>query len=369
MIVAAFLFLSAITRCAQTQAPPVPPVPAALNPPTQDIASAHSPEGPFAPPEKRLLKYILPSSQAWMNGEDAAIPTEQEGIKRGYNSRNYLRFGRSDEEKRGGRNFLRFGRGDFTDFETDDELDDALEKRGRNFLRFGRSPSRNFLRFGRSDGEELDMTRGPMEFAEGLHNEVEDIPAEEKRGAHKNYLRFGRGNRNFLRFGRGEDRNFLRFGRSVDRQLTCEGCEDEQKTLEITSTPSPTPIQPMSRAKHEVSAVRSGDNTESFESGESNTQRFKRSAPGYYDYVAFSPRSPASWALDVLPEEEVIDDSSSEESPDMKKRSYNRSFLRFGRNRNFLRFGKRDEADSSSNEPMEYPRYVRAPARNFLRFG
>lgn len=91
----------------------------------------------------------------------------------------------------------RFGRGDISDYDTEGELDNSLEKRGRNFLRFGRNPSRNFLRFGRSDMEGL--SRGPMEFAEGLEDEVEDLPIEEKRAAHKNYLRFGRGNRNFLR--------------------------------------------------------------------------------------------------------------------------------------------------------------------------
>ncbi|XP_042208520.1 FMRFamide-related peptides type HF-4-like [Homarus americanus] len=358
MIVAAWVLLTTLTWCCQAHAAPVPPVVAALDPPTDALLPAQSQEDDlFALPEKRLLKYFLPASQAW--GGDA-YPIGQEGTKRGYSDRNYLRFGRSDDNsKRSGRNFLRFGRSDTNDYEGE-EMPESPEKRNRNFLRFGRDQNRNFLRFGRSGS--------PMEFATDLQEDVE-LPVEEKRGAHKNYLRFGRGNRNFLRFGRG-DRNFLRFGRSVDRQLSslsCEDCDEEQKAREFTSTPSPTTIQPLARTKRDVSAVLSDDSIESSVLRQINAHRIKRAAAQNF-YI------PMAWASELQPEEDGIDVTSFEE-PQVAKR--------FSHDRNFLRFGKRDGSDdypssSSSAEspapvvvvrPVEYPRYVRAPSKNFLRFG
>ena len=96
---------------------------------------------------------------------------------------------------------FRFGRGDSSSVEDLDvlpETEDTIEKRNRNFLRFGRD--RNFLRFGRSDAEEFGLPGGPLAFANNVQeDDLNDYPMEEKRGAHKNYLRFGRGNRNFLR--------------------------------------------------------------------------------------------------------------------------------------------------------------------------
>lgn len=96
----------------------------------------------------------------------------------------------------------RFGRGDSTeldDLEVFPETEDSIEKRNRNFLRFGRD--RNFLRFGRSDAEDFALPGGPLAFANAVQDEdmLEDFPLEEKRAGHRNYLRFGRGNRNFLR--------------------------------------------------------------------------------------------------------------------------------------------------------------------------
>lgn len=330
MIAVAWVLLSGVAWCL---ASPLAPVPAALEAPTSTHNTAGS-DIPEAPQEKRLLKYFLPSSSSW-------VPTQQEGTKRGY-SKNYLRFGRSEEDKRGGRNFLRFGRGDSSSVEDVVDLDseDSIEKRNRNFLRFGRD--RNFLRFGRSDAEEFGLPGGPLAFANGVQDEdLEDYPLEEKRAGHRNYLRFGRGNRNFLRFGRGDSRNFLRFGRSVDRQLS------EQEARDAALTPTAGPHTP---AKTQES------------------HRSKRSATPY-SYVMMPSHGPSAWAQDYDPDQEDEGLEESIEGPDVTKRAYNRSFLRFGRDRNFLRFGKRSDDDMVMVKPATYPRYVRAPQRNFLRFG
>ncbi|XP_063871530.1 FMRFamide neuropeptides-like [Scylla paramamosain] len=335
MIAVAWVLLSGVAWCL---ASPLTPVPGAIeaSPSTHNAPGSDIPE---IPQEKRLLKYFLPSSSSWM-------PTQQEGSKRGY-SKNYLRFGRSEEDKRGGRNFLRFGRADISSIEDTDmlpETEDSLEKRNRNFLRFGRD--RNFLRFGRSDAEEFGLPGGPLAFSNLQEDDTEDYPVEEKRSGHRNYLRFGRGNRNFLRFGRDDSRNFLRFGRSVDRQLK------EQKAHEAPLAPTVVPHSP---AKTQ------------------DSHRSKRSASPY-NYVVMPSHGPAAWAQDFQPDQEDEDLDMAIDGPEgaVSKRGYNRSFLRFGRDRNFLRFGKRND-DSASDvvvvEPASYPRYQRAPQRNFLRFG
>ncbi|XP_050740118.1 FMRF-amide neuropeptides-like [Eriocheir sinensis] len=316
-----------------TLASPLAPVPTALESPS---AAHHTAAGdPLeAPQEKRLLKYLIPSGGSWM-------PTQMEGSKRGYN-KNYLRFGRSEEDKRDGRNFLRFGRGgediDMDDLENFPETEDSVEKRNRNFLRFGRD--RNFLRFGRSDAEDFGLPGGPLAFANGMQDEdlLEDIPLDEKRAGHRNYLRFGRGGiKN--RFGRAGNRNFIRFGRSVDRQLK------EEKTRDTTLNPTAAPHSP---AKTQES------------------HRSKRSASPY-NQIMMPSRGPVAWGIDYQPEEEEELDESLD-APEVTKRAYNKSFLRFGRDRNFLRFGKRNDAPTEFEmEPPTYPRFQRAPY--VVRFG
>lgn len=151
--------------------------------------------------------------------------------------------------------------------------------------------------------------------------------------------------RPFLRFGRDDNRNFLRFGRSVDRQLK------EQKAHEAAIAPTAVPAAAKTQDSH----------------------RSKRSASPY-NYVVMPSHGPAAWAQDFQPDQEDEDLDVAIDGPEgpVTKRGYNRSFLRFGRDRNFLRFGKRND-DSASDvmvvEPASYPRYQRAPQRNFLRFG
>lgn len=80
---------------------------------------------------------------------------------------------------------------------------------------------------------------------------------------------------------------------------------------------------------------------------------------------------PSAWIQDFQPDQED-EDLETIDGPDMTKRAYNKSFLRFGRDRNFLRFGKRNDDAASEMvmvKPASYPRFVRAPQRNFLRFG
>nr|XP_053654476.1 uncharacterized protein LOC128703727 [Cherax quadricarinatus] len=177
---------------------------------------------------------------------------------------------------------------------------------------------------------------------------------------------FQKRGRNFLRFGRDPSRNFLRFGRSVDCQqssLLHDGCDVKSKSLE-TSELSTTPVQ--QNISHNIN---------SSESGKITSQRWKRAVPGAY--VSLPYYSPSAWARDIRPEDEIINEFSSEDTKDVNKRGYNRGFLRFGRNRNFLRFGKRDEtivypdsfSSSETSESVLNVRPKRAPTRNFIRFG
>ncbi|XP_069159427.1 FMRFamide neuropeptides-like [Procambarus clarkii] len=366
MPLAAWVLLATFTWCSYAHAAhaaPVPPVAAALSSPSQGFGSNNSEDDFVAQPEKRLLKYFLPGSQAWMDDGGDLYPISQEGSKRAYSDRNFLRFGRSDVEKRN-RNFLRFGRSDLGDYDNSDDetLNDSLEKR-----------SRNFLRFGRPDMEDMFVAGGPMEFLASLEGDAvkQDHPI---------------GKQTAYRHGRG-GRNFLRFGRSVDRQLnalSCNGCGGH-KPPGIKPT-TPIPVQSMVPAKQDIAHT-----IESPESDDSTSQRMKRAAgPTANDYGSMSSYSPSSWARGFQPEEEIIT-VSSEDPLDVNKRALDRNFLRFGRDRNFLRFGrdrnflrfgKRDRSNeyppsspSESSEslvavsPAEYSRNVRAPQRNFLRFG
>nr|XP_053654473.1 FMRFamide neuropeptides-like [Cherax quadricarinatus] len=255
-----------------------------------------------------------PENQALMDSVDGLYIVSQEDLNGGFPKGNYLRFGRSNY--------------DDYDNNGNEELSNSVEKRSRNFLRFGRDSSRNFLRFGRDPS------------------------------------------RNFLRFGRDPSRNFLRFGRSVDCQLSSQsqdGCDVESKSFETTSEPSTTQVQQQLSSSHNIT---------SSESGKITSKRLKRAVPGVY--VSRPYYSPSAWARDIRPEDEMINEFTSEEAKNINKRGYNRGFLRFGRNRNFLRFGKRDGfvghpgSSSSSSETSESVldvRPVRAPTRNFIRFG
>ncbi|XP_069957500.1 FMRFamide-related neuropeptides-like [Cherax quadricarinatus] len=219
---------------------------------------------------------------------------------------------------------------------------DDFYKVGHQYWK-GDFPNRNFLRFGRSKYGDYG-TNG--------NEELTDF--------------FEKRSRNFLRFGRDPSRNFLRFGRSVDCQrssLSHDGCDVKSKSLEASEL-STTPVQ--QNISH---------NIDSSESGKITSQRWKRAVPGVY--VSLPYYSPSAWARDIRPEDEIINEFSSEDTKDVNKRGYNRGFLRFGRNRNFLRFGKRDEtivypesfSSSETSESVLNVRPVRAPTRNFIRFG
>ncbi|KAG0717040.1 FMRFamide neuropeptide [Chionoecetes opilio] len=221
------------------------------------------------------------------------------------------------------------------------DAENSIEKRNRNFLRFGRN--RNFLRFGRSDPEDFSLPGGPLAFANGVQdNDLNDYSVEEKRAAgHRNYLRFGRGNRNFLRFGRNDNRNFLRFGRSVDNQLS------EQKDRDVHMTPTAGPHSPAKTQE---------------------APRTKRQA-GPYSYVVMPSHGPAAWGQDYQPDQVDEDLEVAVDGPEVTKRAYNRSFLRFGRNRNFLRFGKR-KSDDDPNLccPPPLPPNLRGPPAQIPNF-
>lgn len=175
-----------------------------------------------------------------------------------------------------------------------------------------------------------------------------------------------------FRFGRG-DRNFLRFGRSVDRQkssMSFENCDEEPKTHDVTSTPSPTPVQPMTRTKQQAAT----HSIASSDSDKTTSHRMKRNVSRVYGYITLPTHT-----RDINPEEDAINVAYSDEPQVVDKRGYNKGFLRFGRDRNFLRFGKRDvsgeyptyssisSSESSGSQLGERP--ARAHQRNFIRFG
>nr|XP_053654438.1 uncharacterized protein LOC128703685 [Cherax quadricarinatus] len=174
------------------------------------------------------------------------------------------------------------------------------------------------------------------------------------------------------KFGRG-DRNFLRFGRSVDRQkssMSFENCDEEPKTHDVTSTPSPTPVQPMTRTKQQAAT----HSIASSDSDKTTSHRMKRNVSRVYGYITLPTHT-----RDINPEEDAINVAYSDEPQVVDKRGYNKGFLRFGRDRNFLRFGKRDvsgeyptyssisSSESSGSQLGERP--ARAHQRNFIRFG
>lgn len=178
------------------------------------------------------------------------------------------------------------------------------------------------------------------------------------------------------RYVRGDNRNFLRFGRSVDNQLPCEGCHSDD-----VSANSP-PAAPATTTRAKRAAVLSNEDNDNDDDAE-DLQRMKRSSMRFNTDYSSAPSSfsPAAWAREYQPDDNISSDESSLEES-MKKRNYERNFLRFGRNRNYLRFGKRDtvedvSSDSSSSSandisvmaPDEFSRYVRGQQKNFLRFG
>ncbi|XP_066976760.1 FMRFamide-related neuropeptides-like [Macrobrachium rosenbergii] len=364
MIIATWLLLAVLSCVCQALAPPVT---VALESSTGDEA-AH--DDSVALPSKRILKYFLPSAQAWAtHGAGVAVPTGSEGNKRGYGDRNFLRFGRSGDavKKDGGRNFLRFGRGGNEEYEDDEDGAASVEKRDRNFLRFGRD--RNFLRFGRSGPEELGL---------------EDESMEEERGDLENYLRYSRADKNFLRFGRNYDKNFLRFGRSVDSQTLCDDCEEENlnKHPKSASPPSSFPATTVSGEQDGDGNYKLGRDAKTTPSADTQfpsnekkeVRRSKREASAYFDSSISGPHGPAFWGRNNLANEEQEDESLSlDDLQEVAKRPYSRDFLRFGRDRNFLRFGKRfdgasPESDLMMMTPLQYTS-KRVSHNNFLRFG
>ncbi|XP_068241253.1 FMRF-amide neuropeptides-like [Palaemon carinicauda] len=428
MIIATWVLLAVLSCLCQALAPPVT---VALQSNTRDPA-AHD-DGVIALPAKRILKYFLPSAQAWAThgagGGVVAVPTGPEGNKRGYGDRNFLRFGRSGDavkkDTSSGRNFLRFGRGGNDEYEGDEDGLASIEKRNRNFLRFGRD--RNFLRFGRSDPEQFGLEAQPLELSRSL----DDGPVEDERADLENYLRYSRPDKNFLRFGRTYDKNFLRFGRSVDAQTLCDDCEEENlnKHLETASFSSSSSssfpatrvsaeqnvdgdyqlvkeakARPLAdanekkdvhRSKREASTYFSSSITaphgdfdtaitgphgefDTSVSGSRGDLDTSASGPqGDFDSSISGPHGPDFWGRDSQHSEEQVDERSASLGLDdlqgVAKRPYTRDFLRFGRDRNFLRFGKRfDGTPSESDMMMMTPlQYTskRVSHNNFLRFG
>ncbi|XP_069159744.1 uncharacterized protein [Procambarus clarkii] len=330
MPLAAWVLLATFTWCSYAHAAhaaPVPPVAAALSSPSQGFGSNNSEDDSVAQPEKRLLKYFHPGSQAWMDDGGDLYPISQEGSKRAYSDRNYL----SDL-------------GDY-DNSDDETLNDSLEKR-----------SRNFLRFGRPDMEDMFVAGGPMEFLIRLQDEadVKDLPFEKQESVH-NFPRWEMGlkcgstvQNQLDLFGRG-GRNFLRLGRSVDRQLNSLLCHGP-KTPGI----NPTPGQPKQDIGHRIE----------FSEPRERTQRTKRAAAlTFYDYGSISSYSPSSWARGFQPQQEIIT-VSSEDPQDVNKRAYDRNFLRFGK-----RLNEYPSSESSGSRVVVVKTGERAPKRNFLRFG
>lgn len=90
MFFAVWALLAAITCSHYARSSPVPPVVGALEPSSQDFAQGQ--DDAFASPDKRLLKYFLPESQALEMEEFAPMMSAQEDTKRGYSNKNYLRW-------------------------------------------------------------------------------------------------------------------------------------------------------------------------------------------------------------------------------------------------------------------------------------
>ncbi|XP_069993941.1 uncharacterized protein [Penaeus vannamei] len=326
MFFAVWTLIAVITCSHYARSSPVPPVVGALEPSSQDFAQGQ--DDAFASPDKRLLKYFLPESQALAAEEFAPMMATQEDTKRGYSNKNFVRFGRGDE-KRGDRNFLRFGRGDA-----------AMDKRNRNFLRFGRGPNRNYIRFGRSD-------LAPLEFGLGLPEE--ELPVIIDHGdIDEMFEAFKQEKKNA--------RNSIRHRRSVDRQLSsfCDNCDDSQKPQQTTTA------QPAAHPAAAVAAVTRPKRSEAEAKDALSLQRSKRYVvPNYYGYSSYSMNhSPAAWAK-MIPAEDL---ELEEEPQVLSKRAFN------------VLSGPSEFVGSPSIPEgkmlvKQYPRIVRAPERNFLRFG
>lgn len=100
MFFAVWALLAVITCSHYARSSPVPPVVGALEPSSQDFAQGQ--DDAFASPDKRLLKYFLPESQALGTEEFAPMMATQEDTKRGYSNKNYLRWV-NREQGEGGR--------------------------------------------------------------------------------------------------------------------------------------------------------------------------------------------------------------------------------------------------------------------------
>ncbi|XP_045590039.1 uncharacterized protein [Procambarus clarkii] len=107
MLQASSVLLVISTWCCyhySAHASPVPPVAAALSPPSHDFSFINNREESEGLPEKGVLKYFNPGRQGWVDGAEDYHPFAEDVSRRGFSDKNFMRFGR------GGHNVLRFGR-------------------------------------------------------------------------------------------------------------------------------------------------------------------------------------------------------------------------------------------------------------------
>lgn len=151
-------------------------------------------------------------------------------------------------------------------------------------------------------------------------------------------------------------RNSIRHRRSVDRQLSsfCDNCDDSQKPQQTTTA------QPAAHPAAAVAAVTRPKRSEAEAKDALSLQRSKRYVvPNYYGYSSYSMNhSPAAWAK-MIPAEDL---ELEEEPQVLSKRAFN------------VLSGPSEFVGSPSIPEgkmlvKQYPRIVRAPERNFLRFG
>lgn len=171
-----------------------------------------------------------------------------------------------------------------------------------------------------------------------------------------------------FRYAKAANQNFLRFGRSTDYQMK----EDQHSSAAVSSSSS------LKGADASISSP-------SEDSSYPKQGRTKRSVSAFYDDVEFIPSNSPSWAsqypgmMPASPHVFVDGASDGDFINDDKKRSYGRSFLRYGRDPldlHFLRFGKRDTVvpnEDKTQEDEDQDVYTRSPKgralKNFLRFG
>ncbi|XP_053654370.1 uncharacterized protein [Cherax quadricarinatus] len=95
MLLAVWMFPITITWSSWAQASPAPPLAAALSQPSQVFPSSNTDNDSVDLSEKELGNFFFPGSQTWIDSVDDFYRLSKEGSNRGFDGRNYLRFGRS----------------------------------------------------------------------------------------------------------------------------------------------------------------------------------------------------------------------------------------------------------------------------------